>query len=347
MVLPLLPSSPSRGPAEAQTTYTDNFNVPLNYLTNGVAGTMWDGLYLGAGEFAGATSVGAGAGSVSVADASISSNNVLTIASLQTDWENTADDGVLFFKVVTGDFDMSVHVIGPIDTGTFNLPGLMVRGFGAGGAPSPNAAENSLVWGRFDEFSIANMSKNNVNGVKTDTGLGTYPNTNYWLRIQRVGNVFNLYERVTLGVAWNLVGSVMRADFSGVPLQVGIEQADFGGGATRTARYEKFSFDSVESNCERGAGGCDGIEHRQRFQQRREFILEPGRGQHRQRRGHVDEQSSAEAGAGQRIQLQWRRSLWIGRHVAGGKLLRRLCRKRKQRGRHQPRGGDELQRGGV
>ena len=85
------------------------------------------------------------------------------------------------------------------------------------------------------------MSKNNVNGVKTDTGLGTYPNTNYWLRIQRVGNVFNLYERVTLGVAWNLVGSVMRADFSGVPLQVGIEQADFGGGATRTARYEKFS----------------------------------------------------------------------------------------------------------
>ena len=127
--------------AEAQTTYTDNFNVPLNYLTNGVAGTMWDGLYLGAGEFAGATSVGAGAGSVSVADASISSNNVLTIASLQTDWENTADDGVLFFKVVTGDFDMSVHVIGPIDTGTFNLPGLMVRGLGRRSAVAERGGE--------------------------------------------------------------------------------------------------------------------------------------------------------------------------------------------------------------
>jgi carbonic anhydrase/acetyltransferase-like protein (isoleucine patch superfamily) len=227
--------------APAQVTYTDNFTTPLNYLTNGVAGTMWDGLYLGAGEFAGATSVGAAAGSVSVVDASISSNNVLTIASLQTDWENTADDGVLFYKVVTGDFDMSVHVIGPIDTGSYNLPGLMVRGFGAGGAPSPNAAENSLVLGRFDEFSIANMSKNNVNGVKSDTGLGTYPNANFWLRIERVGNVFNLYEKALEADPWSLVGSVTRAEFSGARLQVGIEHADFGGGATRTARYEKFS----------------------------------------------------------------------------------------------------------
>ena len=94
----------------------------------------------------------------------------------------------------------------------------MVRAFGAGGSPrqpSNNAvSENSLLWARFDEFSIANMSKNNVNGVKTDTGLGTYPNANYWLGIQRLlGNVFNLYEKALEANPWSLAGSVMRADF--------------------------------------------------------------------------------------------------------------------------------------
>jgi carbonic anhydrase/acetyltransferase-like protein (isoleucine patch superfamily) len=234
--------------SRAQTTYSDNFNVPINYLTNGVVGTIWDGIYLGAGEIANATSVGAAAGSVSTADSSISSNNVLTVASLQTDWENTADDGFFLFKIVTGDFDMSVHVIGPIDTGAYNLPGLMVRGFGAGGAPSPNNAENSLLWARFDEFSIANMSKNNVNGVKTDAARGIYPNTNYWLRIQRVGNVFNLYEKALELGAWNSVGSITRSDFSGLPLQVGIEHSDYSGGATRTAQYEKFSLTVSNQN---------------------------------------------------------------------------------------------------
>ncbi len=40
------------------------------------------------------------------------------------------------------------------------------------------------------------MLKNNVNGVKTDTVLGApAPNTNYWLRITRVGNLFTLYEK--------------------------------------------------------------------------------------------------------------------------------------------------------
>ena len=32
-------------------TLTDNFNVNANYLTNGIAGTIWDGVYFGAGEF--------------------------------------------------------------------------------------------------------------------------------------------------------------------------------------------------------------------------------------------------------------------------------------------------------
>ena len=225
----------------AQVTFTDNFTTPINYLTNGVAGTIWDGIYLGAGEIANFTDVGTAAGTVSLANADINGNNVLTIASLQTDWENAADDGVFLFKVITGDFDMSVHIISPTDTGAYNLPGLMVRAFGAGGAPSPGGRENSFLWARFDWLNYVNMLKNNVNGVKTDTPLGITPNANYWLRVQRAGNTFNLYEKALEANPWQQVGSVTRADFSGLSLQVGIEHSDYGDGATRTAQYEKFS----------------------------------------------------------------------------------------------------------
>jgi uncharacterized protein len=241
LVAALLPAAAMVFRVQAQATFMDDFATPVNYLANGVAGTMWDGIYLGAGEIANATGVGAAAGTVSVADADISSNHVLTILSLQTDWENTADDGVFLFKVITGDFDMSVQVIGPTDAGAYNLPGLMVRAFGPGGAPSPGGQENSFLWARFDWLNYVNMLKNNVNGVKTDTPLGTAPNTNYWLRVQRIGDTFNLFEKALETDPWSQVGSVTRADFSGIPLQVGIEQSDYAGGATRTAQYANFN----------------------------------------------------------------------------------------------------------
>ena len=37
---------------QADVTYTDNFTTPFNYLSNGLAGRIWDGVYFGAGEFA-------------------------------------------------------------------------------------------------------------------------------------------------------------------------------------------------------------------------------------------------------------------------------------------------------
>jgi hypothetical protein len=227
--------------AQAQT-YTDNFSTPINYLTNGVAGTIWDGIYLGAGEFAGETDLGMAPGTVSIADASISSNGVLTVSSLQTDWEQKSDDGFFLFKVVNGDFDMSVRIVGPIDTHAHNFPGLMVRAFGPSGAPAPGGQENYLIWGRFDEYnSIPNMLKNNTNGAKRDTPRGTWPNTNYWLRIQRTTNVFTVFEKDSATNSWTQMSTVTRNDFVGRPLQVGIEHADYDGGRMLKAAYSDFS----------------------------------------------------------------------------------------------------------
>jgi hypothetical protein len=237
---------------QAQVTYTDNFTVSANYLTTGVAGTLWDGVYLGAGSIANPTGTdGVAAGTVSVANANITAAGVLSVTSLNTDWENAADDGFLLFKVITGDFDISVRVLTPFNSNAYNLAGLMVRAFGAGGSPNPNGAENSFLWARFNEFSIANLFKNNVNGVKTDTSEGTYPNTNYWLRITRAGNNFTLFERGPATAAWTNVASFSRADLGGLPLEVGIEQADFAGGANLPAAFASFSL--IVSNQVAGA----------------------------------------------------------------------------------------------
>ncbi|HEY3860438.1 MAG TPA: DUF5695 domain-containing protein [Verrucomicrobiae bacterium] len=224
----------------AQVTYTDNFDVSANYLTAGVAGTMWDGVYLGSSSIADATGTDGSPGAVSVANANITAAGTLSVTSINTDWENAADDGFLLFKVITGDFDMSVRVVTPFNSNAYNLPGLMVRAFGAGGAPEPNNAENSFLWARFSNYNIANMLKNNVNGAKTDTGEGVYPNTNYWLRITRAGNNFKFFERGPATAAWTNVASLTRADLAGLPLEAGIEQADFAN-ASLPAQFASFS----------------------------------------------------------------------------------------------------------
>jgi hypothetical protein len=221
----------------AQTTFTDDFANQHNYLTEGVPGTIWDGVYLGANEIVNPMGVGLEAGQTSVA---LASNGVLTVTSLQTDWENSADDGFFLFKIITGDFDMSVQIAGPIDTRAHNFPGLMVRAFGPGGAPAPDGRENYLIWGRFDEYNIANMLKNETDGLKRDRGLGTFPNTNYWLRIQRLGNVFNFFEKGSAEDVWKQSGSVTRTNFSD-SLQAGIEHADYDGGRVLSAGYKHFT----------------------------------------------------------------------------------------------------------
>src|SRR6185503_9530200 len=70
-------------------TFTDNFNTSKNYLSTGVAVSIWDGIYSAPGDFRGFT-MGNAAGVVPTADANTTSNHVLTVVSTQTDWEGFA-----------------------------------------------------------------------------------------------------------------------------------------------------------------------------------------------------------------------------------------------------------------
>jgi len=221
----------------AQTTFTDNFNVSQNYLSSGVAGSIWDGVYFGANEFPRQLN-GNAAGSTLICNANVTSNNVLTVQTTQTDWEGTPDDGFFLYKVISGDFSCSVHVVPPYDNGAFNTAGLQARIFGRNGAPP--TGENFVSFTRFDE-GIANYFRTELNGAVTQRPI-TGANTNYYLMLERVGNTFNAYERATTNDSWAQVDTQTRADFNTLPVQIGIIDATFNNGATpRTAVYDTFS----------------------------------------------------------------------------------------------------------
>ncbi len=119
--------------ARAQMLYTDSFNNSINYLTNGIAGTIWDGVYFGAGEFNNTGILGPGA--TVQCDANIIAAGTLTLQTTGTAWENADDDGFFLFKVVPGDFSAVVHVVSPFDASAYNTAGLQARAFSADGDP--------------------------------------------------------------------------------------------------------------------------------------------------------------------------------------------------------------------
>ena len=136
-----------------------------------------------------------------------------------------------------GDFSAAVHVVSPFNNSAYNSAGLQARAFSAGGDPF-NGSENFVSWTRFDEYNFANYLRSEVNGGVAQINPGDYPNTNYWLRIDRVsGTNFFFYQKATKAAAWQQKSfpspvsgtKLMRADLAGQPLQVGIIHATFSG----------------------------------------------------------------------------------------------------------------------
>lgn len=218
-------------------TYSDNFGASHNYLASGVPGTIWDGAYFGAGEFNNTSAGSDGAGATIACDANITAANTLTLQTTGTDWENADDDGFFLFKVVKGDFSAIVHIVTPFNNAAYNTAGLQARAFAAGGDPF-GGSENFVSWTRFDEYSFANYLRTEVNGGVTQLNPGGYPNSAYWLRLDRVGNTFRMYQRTNSTDAWRPASfgspvsngtNLVRSDLANQPLEVGIIHATFNG----------------------------------------------------------------------------------------------------------------------
>ncbi|HOY57926.1 MAG TPA: DUF1349 domain-containing protein, partial [Verrucomicrobiota bacterium] len=222
-------------------TLTDSFDIAHDYLAAGVAGTVWDGIYLGAGEFAN-IAIGGGLGQTLQCDAQTTNPGRLTLQTTQTDWEFDTDDGFFLYKVVPGDFQAVVRIAIPYDNVAYNTAGLMARAFTGAGDPF-NGAENHVTWTRFDEYGFANYGRSTLDNGTTQVNPGDAEGADlYWLMLERIGDTFFCYQKAAEGDDWIMVSNCVfdRPDFYGLPVQVGIMQATFSANSP-IVQFETFS----------------------------------------------------------------------------------------------------------
>jgi len=207
------------------TLVCDGFDTAHNFLTDGVAGTIWDGFLV---NFTNGNTV------VTLADANVSSEQCLTFQSAKGRWEHGNADGILLFKMAAGDFDAQVRVVS-MNNVQWHDAGLMAR------VPEPDDAGPGEDWVTIKHaaFSSQNGHRSVDNGVtSTREAAGLQP----WLRLVRSSNLFTTY-RSQDGVTWTLVGESVRNDMDGLAVQVGIWHATFNDNSG-TAVFDNFTLRS-------------------------------------------------------------------------------------------------------
>jgi hypothetical protein len=256
--------------------FADEFGVPQDYLANGVTGSQWAGVYrqgidtneIPESAYSPVAANGPGMGTT-VADANISSNNVLTITAVGDGWENDLSGAFFLFKYVPGDFQMAVH-INSLEVANYNQPGLLARAYSYGtngtdlGAPfvigtlrtnaNGIAITNGESWvslTRFDEFGIGTYARLNLDSAVqqyTQPGQG---DTNYWLLVFRSnGTNFNFYQRINATDPWRPIPNKTafhQTEFAGAPMQVGLMAGPWWwtSGDNRTVMFEHFMLDAA------------------------------------------------------------------------------------------------------
>ena len=244
-------------------TLINNFTTPFDYVANGIIGdTNWDGMYLRFGDIPGGNIGDNPAGTTVIADSGITYSGYLSLRSSGGDWAGAGDDGVFLWKLVTGDFDVSVQSIpfdlnggASFDNGAYQMVGLMARAYNPDNSGSPysttttNLAENYVMLLRFQEYNINEVNEA-TNGTRVEhtfpdgTSAADLAAIRYFRIVRSSLTNFTFYWKTNLSDSWvqitsDLSGGVLiRSDFTG-PLQVGIAQAPFSTG-THDAVFTDF-----------------------------------------------------------------------------------------------------------
>ncbi|MFC1453119.1 hypothetical protein ACFLSJ_07250 [Verrucomicrobiota bacterium] len=215
-------------------TFQDTFDTDHDYLTQGVAGTIWDAFVFNAGIMATQNTV------VSVADANISNAGKLTLRSDLGQWEKLrGDDGILLYRMVSGDFTVQIDVTDVEDV-YCNDGALMVRN------PSTASGENFLATRHYEHF--LNGIRNTVDGVTTNIDMPLY-DMKPVLRIRREGSLFHFGRKDYADATFEtLNGSpVLRPDMPD-SVQVGIWQGTFECGyGAGTIQFDNFLLETAET----------------------------------------------------------------------------------------------------
>lgn len=198
----------------------DTFSINKDYAGGNVTGTIWSGVL--------------NSGNLSVGNANISNPGRLTWGSIpNSGWEGSLANGPFLYRMVNGDFDVSVQVAG-MTNNFFSDGGLLVR--------VPNVAdagpgEDYLGLRYFGAFGF-NATRNTNDGSTANTN---YPAFDPFIRITRTGAVFDFFTRPNESSAWVLRDRVTRADMGAVgDLQVGLWFGTFTN-TTGQARFDNFT----------------------------------------------------------------------------------------------------------
>ncbi len=227
--------------------FTDNFGVNHDYITNGLQGSTWDGAYLNFGDVPGGSVGNDGvAGQTFALNANITATNVLYLQAAGGSWRVAGDDGTFLFKILTGDFEASVHVI----TGTINanFAGLMARLYNnsgtasQGGGGGAGGTETHVNWGNPQQGIPSARLTIDSGGTTTVGGL----TTDRWLLMERVNSTnFYFFERATTNDLWQAVPAatmVIPEAANNAPMQLGLFQ-EMRASTTDNAQFDTLMID--------------------------------------------------------------------------------------------------------
>jgi len=208
--------------------FSDNFDMPFNYLTDGL------------GAYSGLLSEG-----VSSLNASITHPGVLYFESAGGVWD--PGPGPLLYVEVHGDFGATVKVANYAGTAAayvyYNNCGLMARALPADGGDG----EDWIAIDYFPLYNAGNIVRYADDGVRYEDvgGNGTAFNADVYLQLERKGNTFYLRTSPD-GENWvdypaPNFSPLERPDLDGVPMQVGLAQCTY----TENVGYVAFDDFSV------------------------------------------------------------------------------------------------------
>jgi hypothetical protein len=197
-------------------TCSDRFEVGHDFLTQGTAGTVWDGC-LGGDEG-------------SAPEAVVARDGVLRLQSSGTVWDGGRPLGAFLFKHVPGDFVVQVKVVDYAGLAARRVPGnndggLMVR---VPNVTDAGPGEDLVQLNFFPIWNQGNMVTT-LNGGRMQTGNMLAWNAHRHLQIIRQGILFH-FRTSADGEHWQTMpGSpVERRDMAGLTLQVGLYHASYG-----------------------------------------------------------------------------------------------------------------------
>jgi hypothetical protein len=212
------------GPCDLPTPvdgfFIDPFECPRDFDAHGVEGSIWTG-FMGFDEGQGAITI----------DDSLSNWGVLTMSSTNSSWNGNDQSGPFLYRTIIGDFIAETYIAdypgldNPDNAIYHNDCGIMVR---VPVLEDAGPGEDDVQCSYFPVWDVGNILRYNDDGVRWegDQTFDAFAADRY-LQVERRGN--DIYCRHSPdGVNWTAfptANPLTRADFDGLPLQVGLQQA--------------------------------------------------------------------------------------------------------------------------